>query len=420
MNIQPISFGRSAVLSRNYNQGQLRFTPDELTDEIRALDLSGKDDPTDVVEALRSSAESLSDKTDKSKIFGKVVTGVAGTAAFAATVLSFRRAMPFIRKTLGGFASKVLPNKGAKGIESLRKAADSLGEEGAALQNETLRLIGKFLGKDANTSYIKAAGEIVNGKVASDVVDFANDMAAKIELRDAMKAISKMTSENAPADEVNKFVEKLGIKGKYLEEIKNFAKDISSQESKLNAIDGDISIMGSVAKMIADKRPPEALNVFVNKSGLKGDELELVRKFTTAATKENSDVRGLVADITKDADIGKFIKEITSKDPDKDIFRYTIEIADDLTRPTRRFQGALNKVLGDKHSKTVASALEKVGIETGTDVVDAAAATGVAILAGREAADISDETQKDAAIKSTIRNVAKIANTVGVDVIPEV
>lgn len=81
-----------------------------------------------------------------------------------------------------------------------------------------------------------------------------------------------------------------------------------------------------------------------------------------------------------------------------------------------KFQNLLVRIFGDKRGETVGKGLKKFGIESGMDVVDTAAATTIATLAGNEARDISDEKQKDATVGSVLRDLTKISNVVGGDI----
>lgn len=78
------------------------------------------------------------------------------------------------------------------------------------------------------------------------------------------------------------------------------------------------------------------------------------------------------------------------------------------------------KVFGDKNGNKVINGLKQAGIETGGDVADTAIAVGAAVLAGREAGDIADETQKEHTLKDALGDLTKVVNAIpGVDILPE-
>ena len=76
----------------------------------------------------------------------------------------------------------------------------------------------------------------------------------------------------------------------------------------------------------------------------------------------------------------------------------------------------LNKTLGDAKGQNVSDALGKVGIKNEMDVVDTAAALGIATFTSREAGDIVDEEHKERSLKDAVRDIAKIAGSMGGEV----
>ena len=81
-------------------------------------------------------------------------------------------------------------------------------------------------------------------------------------------------------------------------------------------------------------------------------------------------------------------------------------------------QRGINRVFGKK-SESVTKGLKAVGIETGGDAADTAIAVGAAALAGREVGDIADGEQKEATLKGTLKDIAKVAGELGVaDLLP--
>ncbi len=73
-------------------------------------------------------------------------------------------------------------------------------------------------------------------------------------------------------------------------------------------------------------------------------------------------------------------------------------------------KNVVTKLLGEKKGIKVLNGFKKVGIETGGDVADTAIALGAAILAGREAGDIADETQKERTLKDAFGSITKVVN----------
>ena len=70
-------------------------------------------------------------------------------------------------------------------------------------------------------------------------------------------------------------------------------------------------------------------------------------------------------------------------------------------------------------SREALKGLKAVGIETGGDAADTAIAVGAAALAGREVGDIADGEQKEATLKGTLKDIAKVAGELGVaDLLP--
>ena len=97
-------------------------------------------------------------------------------------------------------------------------------------------------------------------------------------------------------------------------------------------------------------------------------------------------------------------------------------MAKDMTENTAKLSGrgdgtilrrGVSKLFG-KNADSVMNGLGKIGIKTGGDVADTAIAVGAATLAGREVGDIADETQREATLKDTFRDLARVAGALGI------
>ena len=81
----------------------------------------------------------------------------------------------------------------------------------------------------------------------------------------------------------------------------------------------------------------------------------------------------------------------------------------------------LTRILGENKSAKAMGILNKFGINTGGDAADTAIAVGAAVLAGREAGDIADDTQKELTLKDAVRDISKVMNAIpGADAVSEI
>ena len=101
------------------------------------------------------------------------------------------------------------------------------------------------------------------------------------------------------------------------------------------------------------------------------------------------------------------------------------EMSKDATKLAQRGDGrilreGITRVFGEKRGQNILDALKKVGIETGGDVADTTIALGAAILAGREAGDIADDTQRELSLKDAVRDISKVMSALpGAEIVAE-
>ena len=105
------------------------------------------------------------------------------------------------------------------------------------------------------------------------------------------------------------------------------------------------------------------------------------------------------------------------------------DVADEMSKDASKLaqkgdgkllKAGITKVFGEQKAQGVLDALKKVGIETGGDVADTTIAVGAALLAGREAGDIADDTQKELSLKDAVRDITKVMNALpGAEIVTE-
>ena len=105
------------------------------------------------------------------------------------------------------------------------------------------------------------------------------------------------------------------------------------------------------------------------------------------------------------------------------------QLADEMTKKSSKIakngDGTLLKditlkLLGEKKGAKVLSGLEGIGIKNGGDIADTTIAVGAAVLAGREAGDIADDTQKEHTLKDALGDITKVISTIpGTEIISE-
>lgn len=106
------------------------------------------------------------------------------------------------------------------------------------------------------------------------------------------------------------------------------------------------------------------------------------------------------------------------------------DVADEMTKEAAKIaqkgdgsvlRRGITKVLGEEKGAKALDVLSKFGINTGGDAADTAIAVGAAVLAGREAGDIANDTQKDLTLKDAVRDITRVMNAIpGADVIGEI
>ena len=106
------------------------------------------------------------------------------------------------------------------------------------------------------------------------------------------------------------------------------------------------------------------------------------------------------------------------------------DVADEMTKEAAKIaqkgdgsvlRRGITEVLGEEKGAKALDVLSKFGINTGGDAADTAIAVGAAVLAGREAGDIADDTQKDLTLKDAVRDITRVMNAIpGADVIGEI
>lgn len=112
----------------------------------------------------------------------------------------------------------------------------------------------------------------------------------------------------------------------------------------------------------------------------------------------------------KIGNVGAKVKNDTISDVAKDMVENTSKLS--AKGDGTLLKKGVTKLFG-KNADSVMNGLDKIGIKTGGDVADTAIAVGAATLAGREVGDIADETQKEATLKDTFKDLAKVAGALG-------
>lgn len=110
----------------------------------------------------------------------------------------------------------------------------------------------------------------------------------------------------------------------------------------------------------------------------------------------------------------------------KNISDFADEMTNEAAKIAQKGDGevlkqGLTRILGENKSAKAMSILNKFGINTGGDAADTAIAVGAAVLAGREAGDIADDTQKELTLKDAVRDISKVMNAIpGADAVSEI